>query len=127
MKKILGSLILAFVMGNCMLLNTVGLNIDRIKGKEAAAEIKNAAIQQDILISAALAGRPYVSLLSLVTDKLAGINEGATYYKPDVDKCVSSIKGLTGFIIGGVLTVVLDSSCDLKPDKTIMDSPFPEL
>ncbi len=110
-----------------MRLNTSGLNMDRRKGSEAASQIKSAAITQDLLISIALPGRPTVSILSLLADKLASIDPGATYCKPEVNKCISAIKGASGFILGSSLTIMLDAACDLKADKTILDSPLPEL
>lgn len=95
-KNLLITFISITFLGNCIVLNKLGLNVDRIKGSEAASQIRSAAIAQDVLISAALAGRATVSILSLISDKLASIDEGATYYKPEVNKCISAIKGASG-------------------------------
>lgn len=111
MKKTLSIILVLFVLGQCVILDPLGLTNDRIKGSEAASQIKSAAITQDLLLGIVLIGRPIISIWSIVADKLAGIDSGAYYLKSDVNKCVSDIKGFKGFVIGSTLTVL--TSCKL--------------
>lgn len=126
MKKTLSIILVLFVLGQCVILDPLGLTNDRIKGSEAASQIRSAAITQDLLLGIVLIGRPIISVWSIVADKLAGIDSGAYYLKSDVNKCVSDIKGFKGFVIGSTLTVL--TSCKLdKPDGILLGDPLPKL
>lgn len=112
---------------NCILFDTLGIAPGRIKGSEASGEIRDAAIVTDLINSTILSGRATVSILSILSDQLAGIKSDGVYIKSEVDDCIAEIKGLSGYLIGAPLTIVLQSKCSLKEDKVILDSPFPEL
>ncbi|AOP35391.1 hypothetical protein A0128_17015 [Leptospira tipperaryensis] len=111
---------------NCLLFDTLGIAPGRIKGSEAAGQIKDAAIVTDLINSTILSGRATVSILSILADQLAGIKSDGKYVKSEVDDCIAEIKGLSGYLIGAPLTILLQSKCSLKEDKVILDSPFPE-
>ncbi|BDA77760.1 hypothetical protein LPTSP3_g06900 [Leptospira kobayashii] len=115
-------------MSNCVLLNPVGLNIDREKGSEAASRIREAAITIDLVNTlAATGGRAAgISILSLIADDIAGIDAAKYYVRSDVDSCVKDIKGLTGFVVGSTIANLI--SCrNLKTDGYLTGDPLPKL
>ena len=111
-----------------MLLDPIGLTYPgRIKGSKAANKIIDAALLADVVnwnISSAFSNG---IILTILADRIAGINSSGYYVESEVNDCVDIIKGVTGFIIGSTLTILLRSKCDLQEDKSILDSPFPEL
>lgn len=127
MKKIILGILLSTMISSCAILNPIGLTSGRISGSEAADKIINAAILQDLINSSAIYGRVYISIFSLIADSLAGINPTGYYLESEVDDCVSEINGATGFLFGSTLTILIQSKCSLEEDKSIMDSPLPEL
>ncbi|TGM07272.1 TIGR04452 family lipoprotein [Leptospira barantonii] len=130
MKKHIHKILLVFLLlqvYNCLIFDTLGVAPGRIKGSEAANNVRDAAIVTDLINSTILSGRSSVSILSLLADQLAGIKSDGTYVKSEVDDCVAEIKGLSGYVIGSALTIVLQSKCSLKADKVFLDSPFPEI
>ncbi|TGL77090.1 TIGR04452 family lipoprotein [Leptospira yasudae] len=130
MKTLIHRILLVFLLlqvYNCLLFDTLGVTPGRIKGSEAANNIRDAAIVTDLINSTILTGRASVSILSLLADQLSGIKSDGTYVKSEVDDCVAEIKGLSGYLIGSVLTIVLQSKCSLEADKVFLDSPFPEI
>lgn len=123
LKKLL-FVALAFSLTNCLILNPAGATIDREKGSVVASRITDAAIQTDLINSTVLAGRPSVSILSLLAGDLANIDSAKYYVKADVDQCVSEIQGFKGFLLGATITNII--SCqDLKTDGYITGDPFP--
>ncbi len=81
---------------------------------------------QSYILFIVFLGRPFISVLDIVADKLAGIDAGSYYLKGDVNKCVSDIKGFKGFILGTTITVL--TSCILdKPDGILLGDPLPKL
>ncbi|PJZ58715.1 TIGR04452 family lipoprotein [Leptospira barantonii] len=130
MKKHIHKILLVFLLlqvYNCLIFDTLGVAPGRIKGSEAANNVRDAAIVTDLINSTILSGRSSVSILSLLADQLAGIKSDGSYVKSEVDDCVAEIKGLSGYLIGSALTIVLQSKCSLKADKVFLDSPFPEI
>ncbi|EQA51712.1 lipoprotein [Leptospira kmetyi] len=130
MKKHIHKILIVFLLlqvYNCLIFDTLGVTPGRIKGSEASNNIRDAAIVTDLINSTILTGRSSVSILSLLADQLAGIKSDGTYVKSEVDDCVAEIKGLSGYLIGSALTIVLQSKCSLKADKVFLDSPFPEI
>ncbi|TGK29841.1 TIGR04452 family lipoprotein [Leptospira yasudae] len=130
MKTLIHRILLALLLlqvYNCLLFDTLGVTPGRIKGSEAANNIRDAAIVTDLINSTILNGRASVSILSLLADQLSGIKSDGTYVKSEVDDCVAEIKGLSGYLIGSALTIVLQSKCSLEADKVFLDSPFPEI
>ncbi|MCE9501494.1 MAG: TIGR04452 family lipoprotein [Leptospira sp.] len=122
--------ILLSLTGHCLILDKAGLTIpDRITGSEAKNKIITAAVITDLVNSSILSGGrgTYVSILSLLTDKVAGINTSGYYVTSEVDACVKNIRGATGFILGSFLTVALVNKCHLKEDKKILDQPLPAI
>lgn len=126
MKKILVVLLCVSVLSQCAILDPLGLTTDRLKGSEAASQIKSAAITQDLLISVAFTGRASVSIFSFLADTIAGIDSSKYYLKSDVNDCISKIKGFEGFLVGTLITIA--ASCKLNPaDGYITGKPLPKL
>ena len=126
MKVFIFSLLL-IVSSQCVVINETDNNADRILGTLVASEITNAAILADLVNTSLANGQASISVLTLLADRIAGINRGAYYYEPEVDACTDKIRSLTGFVLGSTLSVLLLSECNLEPDKYLFDSPFPEL
>ncbi|WP_411823585.1 TIGR04452 family lipoprotein [Leptospira sp. 'Mane'] len=121
-------LLIGISITNCLILNPVGLNVDREKGSEAADRIRQAAITADLTNSLILSGgrTAGISILSLIADDIAGIDPAKYYVKSDVDSCVKEIKGLTGFVLGSAIANIL--SCqNLKKDGYLTGEPLPVL
>ncbi|HMV42481.1 MAG TPA: TIGR04452 family lipoprotein [Leptospiraceae bacterium] len=126
MKKLILSILSIYIFSQCVILNPIGLNSDRIKGTEAASKIRSAAITQDLLLSVAFLGRPIISILSILADDIAGIDGSKYYLESEVNSCISKIRGFEGFLLGAGLTVA--ASCKLKPaDGYITGKPLPKL
>ncbi|MDV6235512.1 TIGR04452 family lipoprotein [Leptospira ellisii] len=129
MKAAIHKILILFFLSqvsNCLLFDTLGIAPGRIKGSEAANQIKDAAIVADIVNYSISLGRTPL-ILSLLADQVAAIKTDGYYVKSEVDDCVAEIKGVTGYVLGSALTIVLQSKCTLKEDKTFLDSPFPEI
>ncbi|MBM9590680.1 TIGR04452 family lipoprotein [Leptospira sp. 201903075] len=123
LKKIL-FVALAFSLTNCLILNPAGATIDREKGSVVASRITDAAIQTDLINSTVLAGRPSISLISLLAGDIASIDPAKYYVKADVDQCIADIQGFKGFLLGSLVANII--SCqDLKTDGFITGDPFP--
>ncbi|MBL0953966.1 MULTISPECIES: TIGR04452 family lipoprotein [Leptospira] len=121
-KLLLGAIALSFT--NCLVLNPLGATIDREKGSVAAGRITDAAIQTDLVNSTLLAGRPAISLITLLASDIAKIESDKYYVKADVDQCIDDITGFKGFVLGSLITNII--SCqDLKTDGYITGDPFP--
>ena len=60
MKKIFLMIMAIVLIGNCAILNPIGLNSGRIKGDEAKSKIQETAILNDVLLSTAFFGSPTV-------------------------------------------------------------------
>lgn len=131
MRKVLAilSLVLLFTYSSsCLLLDPIGLTYpNRIKGSQASDKIINAAIIADIVNANinSVAGNGLI--LSILADRIAGINSSGYYVESEVEDCVDTINGVMGYVIGSTFTILLQSKCNLTEDKSIMDSPFPEL
>ncbi|PJZ36243.1 lipoprotein [Leptospira levettii] len=121
-KLLLGAIALSFT--NCLVLNPLGATIDREKGSVVAGRITDAAIQTDLVNSTLLAGRPAISLITLLASDIAKIESEKYYIKADVDQCINDITGFKGFVLGSLITNII--SCqDLKTDGYVTGDPFP--
>lgn len=118
---------LFILCSQCVVFNETDNNADRILGTLVASKITNAAILADLVNTSLANGQASISILTLLADRIAGINRSAYYYEPEVDACTDKIRSLTGFVLGSTLSVLLLSECDLEPDRYFFDSPFPEL
>ncbi|TGK33322.1 TIGR04452 family lipoprotein [Leptospira gomenensis] len=130
MKTAIHKILILFFLSqvsNCLLFDTLGIAPGRIKGSEAGNQIKDAAIVTDVVNTTVFSGRPSTLILSLIADQVAAIKTDGYYVQSEVDDCVAEIKGLTGYVLGSFLTIVLQSKCTLEEDKTFLDSPFPEI
>jgi small lipoprotein (TIGR04452 family) len=128
MYKYLFVILLGISLSGCVILNPLGLNVDREKGSEAASRIREAAITTDIANSLLITGGRgvAVTIFSLIADDLANIDPSKYYVKSDVDSCVKDIRGLTGLLIGATLTNLI--SCDkLKTDGILLGDPLPSI
>ena len=117
-----------FVATNCLILNPLGLHSDREKGSEASGRIIDAAITTDIVNSVILSGGrgAGISILSLIADDIAGIEDDKYYVSSTVDECIDGIRGFTGFLLGSAIANVL--SCgDLKTDGILLGDPLPSI
>lgn len=125
MKKFFLMIMAIVLIGNCAILNPIGLNSGRIKGDEAKSKIQETAILNDVLLSTAFFGSPTVSLLTILAPQLSGIDPGKYYLEKDVNKCISDLNSIGLLLLGQGITAAL---CDLQPaDGYIMGKPLPKL
>lgn len=115
--------LLPLLLSGCIVVNETGLgkSLGHVKGTQAASEIQNAAILADLSRLTALnGGRPTVSVVSLVADKVAGIKPNAYYKERDVKACTKEINNIWHwlFFTGGGSVLFF---CDLKPDSSLWD------
>lgn len=105
---------LLLFLSNCIVLDTLNLSVpESVSGKEAKDTIVTAAIT-GAAISSAIDGRVTMdSLLSFVSDKLAGVKENAYYDKYDVDECAAKAQ-----LINVVTIRIGGFNCKLKEHKT---------
>ncbi|TGL59497.1 TIGR04452 family lipoprotein [Leptospira sarikeiensis] len=119
-KKILfqTSLLCSAFFANCVILNPIGLTVDRIKGSEAASRISDAAITAEIL-NHTLRGVPTTAIPIgvLLAPMVAGINSDSYYKKSDVENCVDNLIGFKAFATG--VTFTLATSCKLDADGSL--------
>jgi len=125
-KKLTLATFILLVATQCIVLNPLGLTVNREKGSDAKDRITTAAITADLLYYTLFAVGPDISILSLIAGDLTNIDDGAYYLKADVDKCVGDIENPILWIVLSPLTPIF--SCDLKPaDGLILGSPLPRL
>ncbi|TGK06762.1 TIGR04452 family lipoprotein [Leptospira semungkisensis] len=115
----------ALALGNCAVLDPIGISSNRVKGSAARKQIKDAVTQTDTSILS-FSGAPssvaaQVALLdSTIAASLAKVDDGKYYKKDDVDGCVKEINTVGFLFLGALNTVVLDSKCDLKADGIVI-------
>lgn len=134
-KRILVSIFLLGFLSNCVLFNTLGIAPGRIKGSEAKAKIESAALLISYVVySAIYSGTEYEGAIGLasyletiLTSTFVDLDEGGYYVESEVNKCVSAIQGFPGLFYSPSYVALINSNCALEKDKSIMDSPFPEL
>ena len=117
------AIVLPLFLSGCIVMNETGLSksLGHVKGSEAASDIQNAAILADLTsLTTRLGGVPTVSLLSIVADKVAGIDRSAYYKERDVKACTNEINDVFHrlFFTGGGSVLFF---CDLKPDSSLWD------
>ena len=127
MKKIILSLVVLFLVSNCVLMNTLGLNFIKptIKGSEAKNQILTSA-----LIGAALSGSGGTFATAQATYNTKGIKDNKFYNQKDVDDCAERVLGANAGSAGAsVLGVAIGSIvCDpIEEQKTFIDWPIPLL
>ncbi len=108
----------------CVLIDNLGLGAGRIKGSEAKAQINDAVLNAAVLY--AVVTQPpnllgiYVLgglLDQIITQAVAGIDNGKYYKQKDVDACVRNILSLF-MLTDGFIAFAL--TCDMPEDPLIL-------
>jgi len=97
-----------------MLVDATGLNPASVSGKEASDRIINAAIIADLVFST----HNGIGILTLLADKIAGIEKDAYYSKSSVEECENSINGIVGYVASATIANVL--KCDVQKDPVFV-------
>lgn len=103
--------LLGLNFSGCLVLDGFGANPNAIKGDKARLRIIDAAIFADLVNVSGLGG---IGILTVLSDKIAGIDPEKYYSKSDVEACETELNGITGIILDSLLTIVL--LCDIQPD-----------
>ena len=125
MKKIFFSLSVLLFASNCVLIDSLGLNVVKgtIKGSEAKSLILSRAVA-----GAAASGNSTAIASSIATYNTKGLKDSKYYDKADVDDCADKIiiinfaSSSTGGISAGQLLCQ-----DIHEQKMIIDWPIPLL
>jgi small lipoprotein (TIGR04452 family) len=88
MKKIIFSLSVLLVVSNCIVLDSLGLNVvkETIQGSQAKNQILTGA-----LIGAAASGSSTTISTALATNAIMGLKDSKFYDKDDVDTCADKV------------------------------------
>ncbi len=110
-------------MSGCLLLDTLSVSPDRVKGDEASKMISEGVMNGWVLYSATLpASLRSTALLAgmldqMITEAISKLDATKYYKKGDVDKCVQNILALS-FVTSGYIAVAL--TCDMPEDPVIL-------
>ncbi|MBK6604600.1 MAG: TIGR04452 family lipoprotein [Leptospiraceae bacterium] len=120
MRKIFTLLVFVLSMSQCIVLDTLNLSVpESVTGKEAKSTILTAAITGAAISSSAIEGKVSIdALLSLISNKLAGVKENAFYDKYEVDQCAAEAQ-----LINIITIRVGGFTCNLKEHKTFTNWP----
>lgn len=126
MKKILFSLAILALVTNCVLLDSLGLNITNatIKGSEAKSLILTYA-----LTGASLSGAGGTTVASAIaTYNTKGLKDSKFYDKDDVDKCANNVLAYNAALDRTLGVAIGDLGCSsIREHKMIIDWPTPLL
>ncbi|HMV45283.1 MAG TPA: TIGR04452 family lipoprotein [Leptospiraceae bacterium] len=126
MKKIIFSLAVLVFVTNCVLIDSLGLNVTHatIKGSEA----KN-LILTNALAGAALSGAAGTSVATaIVTYNTKGIKDSKFYDKDDVDACANNVLAVNYAAVRSTGVAPGDLGCgSIREHKMIIDWPVPLL
>lgn len=125
--KILMKLILAAGLAagvsNCLLLDTLSVTPDRVKGDEARKMISDGVLNGWVVYSATLpaslrgVAAAAAILDQVITNAIAKIDDSKYYKKSDVEACVQNILVLS-FVTSGYIAVAV--TCDMPEDPMIL-------
>lgn len=142
MKKITLGILIALLLGNCLILNPLGIQAGRESGSDAKDRIYNAALTGELLLSARFSGQSTLNFRGLfyasIANDLANVDGTKYYMKSSVDECVDSIDEASLIMLSvplGQLTDAIEYKrvftpslvCDLEEDGVILGKPFPKI
>lgn len=114
-----GTALLLVLLGlnfsGCLVMDGFGANPNAIKGDKARLRIIDAAIFADLV---SVSGNGVIGVLTILSDRIAGIDPEKYYSKSDVEKCEAELNGITGIVLDSLLTIVI--FCDIKADPTFI-------
>jgi len=126
MKKIIFSLIVLFLVSNCVLLDSLGLNMTKatIKGSEAKNQILTGA-----LIGASSTGNSSTQITSFATYNTQKLRDNKFYDKDDVDACAEKMiifaNALSSNSLTGGIAIGQYACTTINEHKTFIDWPIP--
>lgn len=126
MKKIIFSLIVLFFVSNCVLLDSLGLNLveGTVKGSEAKNQILTGA-----LIGASASGSSSTQATAFATYNTQKLKDNKFYDKNDVDACAEKMIILANALSSNSLTggvAIGQYACNtINEHKTFIDWPIP--
>lgn len=139
MKKFLGIALVALLIGNCAILNPLGLTYDRESGSDAKDRIYNAALTGELLLSARFGNSGNLNIRGLfyaqITNNLVNVDGSKYYLKPSVDRCVESIEEAGTLLLAARVEDLTDAIeykrifapalvCELEEDGFILGKPI---
>ncbi|HRG48322.1 MAG: TIGR04452 family lipoprotein [Leptospiraceae bacterium] len=125
MKKIIFSLTVLLLLSNCVLLDSLGLNVvkETIQGSQAKNHILTGA-----LIGAAASGSSTTIATSIATYNTKGLKDSKFYDKEDVDACADKVIVATNALSNNPITkgIAIGSvACaPIREHKTFVDWPL---
>ena len=125
MKKIIFSLTVLILLSNCVLLDSLGLNIvkDTIIGSQAKHHILTGA-----LIGAAASGSSTTFVSAVVTYNTKGIKNTKFYDKADVDACadkvIVAVNALSNNSATKSIAIGSIACAPIREHKTLIDWPI---
>ncbi|MBK8396060.1 MAG: TIGR04452 family lipoprotein [Leptospiraceae bacterium] len=125
MKKIIFSLAVIFLVSNCVLLDSLGLNLlkETIKGSEAKNQILTSA-----LVGAAASGSSATFASSQATYNTKNIKDNKFYDKKDVDDCADKIlvaNALSNNTVNMQIAIGSYACNEIREHKMFIDWPIP--
>jgi small lipoprotein (TIGR04452 family) len=134
-KYVISFLLVLTIVSNCMILNPLGLTLNREKGSDAKDRITTAAITADVvnttilssIISRGQSTFTGVFILSLIAGDLSSIDNDKYYMKSDVDDCVNDIENIVFWLVLAPLTPLVSCRNIKEADGLILGNPFPKI
>lgn len=138
MKRILFAAILSMFLGNCIILNPLGLSISRESGSSAKDRIYNAALTGELILANKYSNSG-ISIKGLfysqITNNLVNVDGTKYYIKSSVDECVESIEEAGTLLLATPTENLVDAVeykrifapalvCDLEEDGFILGKPL---